>query len=276
LCIRVRYLTGNLYRKESIMPRKPRHFIPNIPCHVISRGNNRNVCFFADDDYLFYLECLSDACLKHQVSVHAYVLMTNHVHLLMTISNESGQLQGRFNFDVWGKPVSTNNTPSNAITTRGFTGHEMLEDHGLIHMNGRVYDPTIGRFLSADIVIQAPTHSQNYNRYGYVFNNSLSLVDPSSYLTKEEQETIRENEIALGLEKLNNDYYKNNKHGTVIYLDINGYKISVSETDVVQGKTTISVDGDFGISPRGIVDAPIYVNALRDPSNIYIFDNKEN
>jgi putative transposase len=66
------------------MPRKPRHFLDNVPCHVISRGNNRNVCFFADDDYLFYLECLNDACLKHNVLVHAYVLMTNHVHLLMT------------------------------------------------------------------------------------------------------------------------------------------------------------------------------------------------
>jgi putative transposase len=66
------------------MPRKPRHFLANVPCHVISRGNNHNVCFFTHDDYLFYLECLSEACLKHQVSVHAYVLMTNHVHLLMT------------------------------------------------------------------------------------------------------------------------------------------------------------------------------------------------
>jgi putative transposase len=68
------------------MPRKPRHFLANVPCHIISRGNNHNVCFFADDDYLFYLECLNDACLKYAVSVHAYVLMTNHVHLLMTPS----------------------------------------------------------------------------------------------------------------------------------------------------------------------------------------------
>ena len=62
------------------MPRKPRHFLANVPCHIISRGNNHNVCFFADADYLFYLECLNDACQKYAVSVHAYVLMTNHVH----------------------------------------------------------------------------------------------------------------------------------------------------------------------------------------------------
>jgi putative transposase len=46
------------------MPRKPRHFLANVPCHIISRGNNHNVCFFADTDYLFYLECLNDACQK--------------------------------------------------------------------------------------------------------------------------------------------------------------------------------------------------------------------
>jgi putative transposase len=71
------------------MPRKPRHFLANVPCHVISRGNNHNVCFFADADYLFYLECLNDACKKYEVSVHAYVLMTNHVHLLITPSSVS-------------------------------------------------------------------------------------------------------------------------------------------------------------------------------------------
>ncbi|MBA6236125.1 hypothetical protein [Colwellia sp. MB02u-11] len=52
------------------MPRKPRHFLANVACHIISRGNNHNVCFFADDDYLFYLECLSDACVKYAVSIN--------------------------------------------------------------------------------------------------------------------------------------------------------------------------------------------------------------
>jgi putative transposase len=47
------------------MPRKPRHFLANVPCHIISRGNNHNVCFFADADYLFYLECLNDACQQN-------------------------------------------------------------------------------------------------------------------------------------------------------------------------------------------------------------------
>jgi len=66
------------------MPRKPRMYLPGIPCHVIQRGNNREASFFADQDYQFYLECLDDASKRYGVLVHAYVLMTNHVHLLLT------------------------------------------------------------------------------------------------------------------------------------------------------------------------------------------------
>lgn len=66
------------------MARKPRYYLPDVPCHVIQRGNNRGACFFAETDYSFYLECLADACQKYGCAVHAYVLMTNHVHLLLT------------------------------------------------------------------------------------------------------------------------------------------------------------------------------------------------
>jgi len=53
-------------------------------------GNNRQACFFADQDYQFYLQCLSEAASKHSCAVHAYVLMTNHVHLLLTPATEDG------------------------------------------------------------------------------------------------------------------------------------------------------------------------------------------
>lgn len=72
------------------MPRKARMYLPGVPCHVITRGNNRDACFYADEDYLFYLNCLNDACIKHSVALHAFVLMTNHVHLLLTPNNEQG------------------------------------------------------------------------------------------------------------------------------------------------------------------------------------------
>lgn len=72
------------------MPRKPRMYMAGVPCHVIQRGNNRNACFYAEQDYLFYLDCLRDACQRYQVDVHAYVLMTNHAHILMTPDNSEG------------------------------------------------------------------------------------------------------------------------------------------------------------------------------------------
>ncbi len=64
---------------------------------------------------------------------------------------------------------------------RGFTGHESLKWFNLINMNGRLYDPLVGRFLNADNFIQDPTSTQNYNRYSYCLNNPLKYVDPSGW-----------------------------------------------------------------------------------------------
>ena len=55
-------------------------YLPNISCHVMSCGNNRDACFYAEEDYLFHLECLDDACKQYAVALHAYLLMTNSVH----------------------------------------------------------------------------------------------------------------------------------------------------------------------------------------------------
>ena len=66
-------------------------------------------------------------------------------------------------------------------TPYGFTGHEMLDAVGIIHMNGRIYDPKLGRFMQADPVIQFPNYSQSHNRYSYVLNNPLNATDPTGY-----------------------------------------------------------------------------------------------
>jgi len=70
---------------------------------------------------------------------------------------------------------------SNPVTTRGFTGHEMADEVGIIHMNGRIYDPKLARFLQADPFVQSPTDTQMLNRYSYVRNNPLNATDPSGY-----------------------------------------------------------------------------------------------
>lgn len=75
------------------MARLPRLNLPGIAQHVVQRGNNRHVSFFAEQDYAVYLDKLKDYAKKYQVDVHAYVLMTNHVHLLMTPATEKGVSQ---------------------------------------------------------------------------------------------------------------------------------------------------------------------------------------
>jgi putative transposase len=66
------------------MPRKPRFTLSGVPQHVIQRGNNREPCFYAEEDYWRYLHDLKEAATYNQAAIHAYVLMTNHVHILVT------------------------------------------------------------------------------------------------------------------------------------------------------------------------------------------------
>lgn len=83
------------------MARLPRYIIPGQPQHVILRGNNRSDIFGAEADYRFFLEKLQLACIKHGAKIHAYVLMTNHLHLLITPEHENSlaktlQMLGRY------------------------------------------------------------------------------------------------------------------------------------------------------------------------------------
>lgn len=79
-------------------------------------------------------------------------------------------------YDAWGKQTVTMNKIG---FIRGYCGHEMLNDYQIINMNGRLYDPVLGRFLSPDNYVQTPDFSQNYNRYSYCLNNPLKYTDPS-------------------------------------------------------------------------------------------------
>ena len=80
--------------------------------------------------------------------------------------------------DSWGVPA----TPPQALSPRGFTQHEHLTATQLIHMNGRVFDPVVGRFYGVDPVIQFPANSQSLNPYSYILNNPLSGTDPTGYV----------------------------------------------------------------------------------------------
>jgi len=138
------------------------------------------------------------------VAIHGDTLVTStvitwdlypamdHLGSVDVIQSDPTDLERRYSYDAFGKRRGTNwsGNPTNDelenawfdSSNRGFTGHEHLDNvGGLIHMNGRVYDPVIGRFLSADPFVQAPYYSQSLNRYSYVFNNPLTFTDPSGF-----------------------------------------------------------------------------------------------
>lgn len=82
----------------------------------------------------------------------------------------------RLSADDWSYTLDANDQA--LFAGRGFTGHEHLPEFGLINMNGRLYDPLLGRFLSPDNNVQMPDFSQSFNRYSYAFNNPLIYTDP--------------------------------------------------------------------------------------------------
>ena len=118
---------------------------------------------------------------------------TDHLGSLNVITSQSGSIEQEMSFDAWGNRRDPNTwqnlttAPTNPVTDRGFTGHEHMDGFKLINMNGRVYDPVLGRFLSADPYVQSPEFTQSYNRYSYVVNNPLSFTDPSGYYVFEPQ-----------------------------------------------------------------------------------------
>ena len=115
---------------------------------------------------------------------------TDHLGSLDVITNTAGVEGADAAFSAFGERVHYNGSgPPTAddlrdlrnATGRGFTFHEHLDESGLIHMNGRVYDPVIARFISPDPFVQDPFNSQSLNRYSYVLNNPLRYTDPTGY-----------------------------------------------------------------------------------------------
>lgn len=119
-----------------------------------------------------------------QSSQNLYFLHRDHIGSIVMITDDQGGIVEKRVFDAWGNIIKLqdgygNNLAGFIILDRGFSGHEHLLGVGLIHMNGRLYDPKLHRFLSPDNFVQDPYNTQNYNRYGYAMNNPLMFVDPS-------------------------------------------------------------------------------------------------
>jgi RHS repeat-associated protein len=122
----------------------------------------------------------------------------DHLGSTTAVSDERGHVAsvasagagaGVLGYDPWGARRNPDGQPADPTTFslipghREFTGQETIPGIGLVNMNGRVYDPVVGRFLSPDPNIQSPNDLQSYNRYSYVLNNPLRYSDPTGYFS---------------------------------------------------------------------------------------------
>ena len=162
----------------------------------------------------------------------------------------TGAVVEMLDYDAWGKRrnpsgIGTPDSLDGQTDNKGFTGHEMLDNVDLVHMNGRVYDPFIGRFLTADPYVQSPEDSQSYNRYTYVWNNPTNLTDPTGF------QSVDSNECAKGMCSTGTSIPH---HGDKLEITTlpNGAKL-VTKVSAGGGKTEIGT----APAPGGAADAPV-------------------
>jgi RHS repeat-associated protein len=159
-------------------------------------GNIHSICYISSPTGL----CAMYVSENSQQGEMKYVY-TDHLGSITAVTSETGTILARMNFDSWGRRrnsqnysyisantievhnglpgLSSSNTNLPAWLYRGYTGHEMLNEFGLINMNARLYDPVVGMLLSCDNYVQDPTNTQNYNRYSYCINSPLKYTDPT-------------------------------------------------------------------------------------------------
>ena len=145
--------------------------------HVVKRDEN-DVVISTGQEYM------------HRDHLWSVIAISDHTGQVISPSDPNEQYAFNKSFDAWGKrrnPDWTEGGENQYTTDRGhlcYTGQESITNVGLIHMNGRVYDPELGRFISADPHVQFEKDSQSYNRYSYVLNNPLKYTDPTGYFLR--------------------------------------------------------------------------------------------
>lgn len=148
---------------------------------MVYAGNYEKVTNLYDGSTreFWYLDGNIVAVRENGRSNNLYVAFTDNLGNILTVMDESGKRVFDASYDAWGRQTVRINEID---LHRGYTGHEMLNEFDLINMNGRLYDPVLGRFLSPDNYVQMPDNSQCFNRYSYCLNNPLKYVDPSGNL----------------------------------------------------------------------------------------------
>lgn len=142
----------------------------------------------------------------------------DHLGSPIALAGADGGRVEALDYDAWGKrrvpgDDATPDELDGKVDNRGYTGHEMLDQLDLVHMNGRVYDPLLARFLSADPLVQDPENGQSYNRYSYVLNNPTNLTDPSGFCSKGKSE-VTGSAICYAMASAANAYERLNVSGS--------------------------------------------------------------
>lgn len=150
-----------------------------------STGKEKHVLYIGGTPYesnILYLKNFTESSGSYKF------LHKDYLGSILAITNEGGDLIEQRHFDAWGNITlfringidqDLSKFSELSLLDRGYTSHEHFSEVGIIHMNGRLYDPLLRRFLNADEFIQDPHNTQNYNKYGYVMNNPLLYNDPS-------------------------------------------------------------------------------------------------
>ncbi len=157
---------------------KTKYFVGgNYEVEIDAAGNERKL------HYIYGGDGLAAIFEKTSAVGNLYYIHKDHLGSFTAITDKNGAKVDSMSYDPWGRrrnPTdwSYDNVPGSYLVDRGFTGHEHLDPFNLINMNGRVYDPILGRFMSPDNYIQAPDYTQSLNRYTYAYNNPLIFTDP--------------------------------------------------------------------------------------------------
>jgi RHS repeat-associated protein len=160
---------------------------------VTDSGMTEHKHYVTAGGQVFALYVTRSGSIGTQTTSTTSYLHNDHLGSAAAITDQTGAVAERLAYDPWGKrrnPTGQNDITDSITgkrTDRGYSMHEHLDEVGIIHMNGRLYDPLIGRFMSPDDIIPNPTDLKAFNRYSYVSNNPLRLVDPTGHL--EEQPT---------------------------------------------------------------------------------------
>jgi RHS repeat-associated protein len=139
----------------------------------------------ADGKLIAQRQCVGPPPCSSGASMLYFIL--DHLGSVTVVTDGSGNVLQRLSYDAWGKRRNADGSALSCAgglaqpngVSRGFTGQEMIDALCLVNLNARVYDPTLGRFLSADPVVGDATVPQELNRFSYVLNDPLSLTDPS-------------------------------------------------------------------------------------------------